>query len=129
MISAVTLVMGLIVYLFFNQATYLSLFFLSIMDLPKIKLDNSVFNELVNSFLADFLWSVAFTFAIQGLLELKGRNIFYLGLTSLLGVAVELLQLLNYINGVFDYYDIVVYVAGSIFSIMIIIMGRKKHEN
>ena len=127
--STVSLALGLIVYLFFNQNTYISRMISSVIDLPCIHLKNRYIESFIHSFLADFLWSVSATFAIQYIVELKGRKILLLGFTAVLGLTVELLQKFNIMSGVFDFYDIITYIIGSFFSILIILLGRKTYEN
>ena len=127
--SGVYLILGLFVYLFFNQNTYISRIVISVIDLPNIHLGNRCVEHIVNSFLADFLWSVSATFAVQYIFELKGRKVFLLSLTAILGITVELMQKFNIMSGVYDLYDIVTYIIGSFYSIFIIILGRKTYEN
>lgn len=127
--GVLSLLLGLLVYLFFNQNTYISGIIPSAIHLPHVQLKNRYIESFIHSFLADLLWAASATFAVQYIVELKGRKVFLLSLTAVLGIAVELMQKFNIMSGVFDFYDIIVYVIGSFCSILIIILGRKSYEN
>ena len=107
-ISLGLLLLGLIFYLLLNEDAFVS----------KIVLRN---------FGADFLWSVSFTMIIQIILWLDKKKTFFLLFCSLLGIIYELMQCFGVAAGTADILDMIVYVMGSLFAI-IIIQGGKLYE-
>ena len=59
---------------------------------------------------------------------LEPPKVYLLLFTSLLGAVVEVMQLLNILNGTFDFYDILVYFLGALISILIIKTGGRRNE-
>ena len=59
---------------------------------------------------------------------LNSKSVYWLLFTTMLGAAVEVMQLFNIINGTFDLYDIFVYFLGALISILIIKIGGQRNE-
>ena len=127
-IAAVSLLLGLLVYLLFNQATYIYSFLPEWLRFQQLTVDNSILDMLLKNYCADLLWAISFTFVVQSILMLKPPKVYLLLLTTVLGVAVEIMQLSSIINGTFDLFDILVYFLGSLISIIIIKIGGKRNE-
>ena len=123
-ISIVMMFMGAIIYLFFNHTAY----FVGVIDpfIPPIPLMNQdgMAGIIIRNFGADFLWSAAFTLTLQAILYLKRNKIRFLLLSSMLGGLYELMQFLGVINGTADIADLIIYFAGCILGIIIIIGGK-----
>ena len=60
---------------------------------------------------------------------LDRKQAYWLMLSSCLGLVVEMLQLFHIIKGVFDYYDIIVYILGTGITTIIVKLGGKNYEN
>jgi len=127
-IAGVSLLLGLLVYLLFNQTTYLYISLPDWLHFRQITIDNNILNALLKNYCADLLWAISFTFVVQSILMIEPPKAYLLLFTSLLGVVVEVMQLLNILNGTFDFYDILVYFLGALISIFIIKTGGRKNE-
>lgn len=119
LISIISLVIGLVVYVFVNHNTYLSEYILPLGNCPYISINPTIYT-LIISFWADFMWAFALPFAIQGCLDLKKKEIPSLIICAILGFVVEIMQKLNFLKGTFDYYDLLVYFIATLLSIFII---------
>ena len=122
-ICIVLLLMGLLLYLLFNQDAYISKTIYEVVPIPTIA-GKSLAISIFRSFGADLLWSIALVLAIQVALGLKKKQIWLLMLCSLLGVAYELMQFLGIANGTADILDVLIYIAGSFIGVSIIIGGK-----
>ena len=127
-IAAISSCLGLCVYLLFNQTTYIYSFFFFFLRFQQITVDNDVLDMLLKNYCADLLWAISFTFVVQSILMLKPPKVYLLLFTTVLGVAIEIMQLFSIINGTFDLFDILVYFLGSLISIIIIKIGGKRNE-
>ncbi len=127
-IAAISLCLGLCVYLLFNQTTYIYSFLPDWLRFQQITVDNDVLDMLLKNYCADLLWAISFTFVVQSILMLKPPKVYLLLFTTVLGVAIEIMQLFSIINGTFDLFDILVYFLGSLISIIIIKIGGKRNE-
>ncbi len=127
-IATISLLLGLLVYLLFNQTTYIYSFLPDWLRFQQITLDNGILNVLIKNYCADLLWAISFTFVVQSILMLELPKVYLLLFTSLLGAVVEVMQLLSILNGTFDFYDILVYFLGALISILIIKTGGRRNE-
>ena len=73
---------------------------------------------------ADFCWSFAFVFALQGVLQLSSPHSILLVFGSLLGVLFEEMQAVGAAAGTADGWDIVVYILAAALAVSII-KGRE----
>ncbi len=80
----------------------------------------SLIDDFMHCYCADLLWAMSFTFLLQSIFMLKGNRIFLLIASALLGIVTEFLQLFSVFNGVFDVYDIIVYIIGAVVATFII---------
>ena len=127
-LAVISLCLGLCVYLFFNQSTYIYKILPVELQFKQINCDNSVLYIFIKDYCADLLWSISFTFVVQSILMLNFKSVYWLLLTAMLGTSVEVMQLFNIINGTFDLYDIFVYLLGALISILIIKIGGQRNE-
>ena len=116
--------LGLVVYIFFNKTAFISRLIDNIFPTPTIHFPESFFVNIIRGYAADFLWSAAFTLVIQAILEINKKRIWYLLFCSLLGILYELLQFLGVATGSADIWDILTYLCGSAFGILIILGGK-----
>lgn len=130
-LSLIALTLGIIIYLFVVQDNRYYYMAASYLYLPQITVKNPYLKLFLCWYSADLLWAVAFTFCNQMIFLLEGKKIAYLLLTNLLGILYEIFQFLNPLYGTFDINDILIYVCGNLFSILLIlIINRKtKKEN
>ena len=124
-ISFGSLLLGFLIYLFFNQQTPISFWIKGLLDISS--LPNNSFTIVIRCFGADFLWSLSFTMIIQFILWLKKKHTFLLILCSILGAVYELMQCFGFSSGTADILDVIVYILGSIIAITII-QGGKLYE-
>ena len=127
-LAVISLCLGLCIYLFVNQSTYIYSMLPVELRFQQINCDNSILYTFLKDYGADFLWAISFTFVVQSILMLKAKSVYWLLFTTLLGVAVEVMQLFGIINGTFDLYDILAYFLGSLISVIIIKIGGKRNE-
>ena len=126
-ISVFLLLLGLSLYLLFNRSAFVAEVISSIITLPDVS-PSGLAAVLLRNYGADLLWSVSFTFTIQAILWLKRDNLLFLQVCCLLGVVYELLQFIGIANGTPDIVDLIVYIVGSAFGIIIIIGGEFYEE-
>lgn len=102
------LAVGLCVYLFFYQGTYIN----SILGIEfglKLK---SVFGVFVKSWLCDILWAYALTHSLYLALHVFKHRILISAIISIcFSAAFELLQLFGKVKGTFDILDILFQIA------------------
>ena len=126
-ISLGLLLLGLIFYLLLNEDAFVSKIVFDIIPIQSFSESNNAFVKVLRNFGADFLWSVSFTMIIQIILWLDKKKTFFLLFCSLLGIIYELMQCFGVAAGTADILDMIVYVMGSLFAI-IIIQGGKLYE-
>ena len=118
------MLIGLLLYLCFNKTAFIAKEVNRYIVLPELKYSSGLYAKIIRSYGADFLWSVAFTEIVQAILCLKKDRIWLLLACSILGIAYEIMQLVGIANGTADIMDIIVYLCGSAFGILIILGGR-----
>ena len=105
-ICAVSLLIGLIIYVVFRPQTYISLWlgnFLKIKYYPK----NAIF---ISFYLPDFLWALSLCSCLFAFFPLKKQIMWLWGaVTFLYGCFWELLQMLSSGFGTADIIDIILY--------------------
>ena len=84
--------------------------------------------QFTQCYAADLFWAVSFAFIIQSIVMIPKKKAVWLLLTALLGISVELLQLLHMMKGVFDSADILVYLIGALISALTVRFGGKEHD-
>lgn len=124
-VAIISLLLGLICYLFFREKTYVSEIFDSILNLKSIR---SSFKFLENDFLKfyfpDYLWAVSFSCCLHIIFKPKiVGSIICTAVISLFGIVFELLQLIGIINGTGDIFDVCLYILGC-FTVNIITLKR-----
>lgn len=113
-------VLGVVCYIFFNPDANVTKWIGYYFNVKTIYLKPEILHIIIKSFAADFFWSLSFTLAVQSIMNFFGRQKLYLLYCSVLGVLFELLQLFGIVRGVFDIFDIIVYIAGSFTAIAVI---------
>lgn len=126
-ISVSSLILGTLLYLFLNKEAYVSKLILTIVSVKDINYKSNIVLKILKNYGADFLWSVSFAFVVQMILWLRKRRVILLIFCSLLGIVYELMQCSGVISGTADIVDVIVYILGSLFAI-IIIQGGKLYE-
>lgn len=102
------LAVGLCVYLFFYNGTYINLILGIELDF-KLK---SVFGIFVKSWLCDILWAYALTHSLYLALHAFKHRILISAIISIcFAIILELLQLLGCVAGTFDILDILFQIA------------------
>ncbi len=125
--SISALFLGLLLYLLFNKDAFISKSILRIIPIPTISRRDIVLINVLRNYGADFLWSVAFTMTVQIIVWTKKKKTIFLLFGCLLGVVYELMQCFGLTPGTADIVDVIVYILGSLFAI-IIIQGGKLYE-
>ena len=128
LISFLLLLVGLLLYMVFNRDTYVSSFIVMRIPFSINYHPTGVISDILRGYGADFLWTSALTIAVQAILYLKKSTIWLLLFCSSLGVLFELLQFLKVTNGTADVIDVIIYVMGSAFGIIMILGGKFYEE-
>ena len=116
-LSIVALILGIIVYLLYSN---------------NVVIENNTISAFIRNYIPDFLWTISFYFLCINLSKKITQKYFLV--TSLyalaLGVIIELMQLLNIINGTFDVFDIATYLVAILFAcfVEIFIWGDKNEK-
>ena len=120
MVGALALALGLVAYLLYNPRAFISKRIYEFFKLRPPKNSNTIIETIIRNWAADFLWMVAFTLFVQAILYLRKKSQKKLVLCALLGLVYEALQFFGVIIGVADVGDIIAYVLGSLFALLII---------
>ena len=126
-ISTVLLVLGLLLYLLFNREAFISRVFLEIIPIH-ISFNDSFGIRILRGVGADFLWSVSFALIVQAIVWIEKKKTGLLVFCSLLGIVYELMQCFGITPGTADIVDVIVYILGSLFAILIILGGKLYEE-
>ena len=127
-ISLILIIGGLCLYLLLNRDAFITKIINSVVALPDVVLSDTFALKLLKGYGADFLWATSFALIIQAILWLRKKSIWYLLFCSVLGIFYELLQFLKITNGTADMLDILIYVIGSPFGIIILLGGKFYEE-
>lgn len=118
----VPMVVGLIVYLILKPSAYVSELIIDIFGLRQLNIQTSDnwFLSIIRNYLCDFLWAFSLTAAISLLYyDNRFRSAISVLICLIVGIIIELMQLLGVISGTFDIVDLIVQSIGSILSIII----------
>ena len=127
-ISLILIIGGLCLYLLLNRDAFITKIINSVVALPDVVFSDTFALKLLKGYGADFLWATSFALIIQAILWLRKKSIWYLLFCSVLGIFYELLQFLKITNGTADMLDILIYVIGSAFGIIILLGGKFYEE-
>lgn len=129
-ISFITLVIGLIPYLFIRTShTYISIFLDFFFNFKTIALDEeSLFYALTTSYFSDFCWAFAMPFLLFAVTNGKFSKCFYILGTPIIGSILEFFQLFDILDGVGDIIDAIIYFLASFLGYMFIKGGVLKWQ-
>lgn len=120
----VPLFAGLFIYLFFYKGTYINLFFENVFHLSS---PSACADGLVGVFLrcwaADMLWAYSFVFTLYCVLYRHCPVWKIAVLVGTVSVLVEGLQLIGFIGGTFDWFDILLELAAIGFAVILLKRG------
>lgn len=129
-LAIIALSAGAALYLVYNRNIVLSGFFEGLFSsLPPVRVPASAAEIFLMNWGADFLWAVSFTLVVQGIFLFEKRQHGFLMLCSLIGVALELMQLFKLTGGTFDILDIAVFFFASALVTAIIYVIQKAPRN
>lgn len=129
LLTIISLTIGTLVYIFYNQSALVFAAISKIIHIPTINIENPILAGFLQCYCADLFWAISFALITQSILMLDRKQAYWLMLSSCLGLVVEMLQLFHIIKGVFDYYDIIVYILGTGITTIIVKLGGKNYEN
>lgn len=118
--SAVSLVLGLAIYIFLRSGTYIHDFLSEnlnvVLNEIKCKTADNILNNFFKYYFVDFLWGCSLTFALCSVSTkaCKSNVLMHSVFSFALGVLFEVAQYFSFINGTFDFIDICMYAAASI---------------
>lgn len=129
-VSAVSLFLGLLIYVLFRSGTYIHLFLNSIDSFDEFLTlkYNNYFTCFLKYYFADFLWGISlscFLSAVSDKSNLK-RIVANSTIPVVLGVLLEIFQNAGLINGTADFCDVLMYVAAGLFHAVINIILFKR---
>jgi hypothetical protein len=122
------LVLGALVYILFRPNTHIAHLFDGFPVVIQLR-EGSFFLSLSNFdyYVPDLLWSFALSCGIQAICEPEKTKCYVCALVALsCGVAWEILQWCDVVSGTGDFLDILMYLAGSVLSILINIKGEQR---
>lgn len=120
--SGIALGLGLFLYLFLRQNTYLHIILETIFHFRfPIVDDHAAHLQFAANWLGDFLWAYALCFALYRMLSpFRNRLLFAALTTSALGTLLEILQKAQIISGTFDPLDILAEATAAVLAANII---------
>lgn len=116
-ISTLSLLAGLVIYIFLRDDTYIHDFLSVVLNLTvESKCINSVLCDFLKYYFVDYLWGAALAFSLCSVaVNLTHKSIVKMSCVSFaLGVLFEIAQYFSLVNGTFDFIDICMYAAASI---------------
>lgn len=116
--SITALLIGVAIYIFFREHTYINSFF----GLQKISSRDSLLLDAISFYLPDFLWAYSLTFMLALFCEHRLSGV----ISSLFGVVWEIMQRIGAVSGTFDMIDILMYITASMFAVLILLFNRRK---
>lgn len=124
----IPLFVGLLIYVFLKQGTYINVFLKKYGISPYIAVSDNLLFSIVKNWLCDFLWAYSLLFSINfALKKVKNSILLSAAITLFLGIALELLQKIGLMGGIFDFLDIAAESCAVLLAI-IIIKGVEKNE-
>lgn len=124
-----SLIIGGIIYIIFRPDTYVSNLFDNITFLEKLRLYISDSDySFMKFYLPDYLWCFSLCCGLVSVFEDKIANTFICCTTAFVcGVVWETFQFIHIVSGVFDFFDILMYLLASI-SVAIINLRSFRNE-
>ena len=123
-----SLMLGLLIYLFLREGTFIHLAFKNILNFSKM---NNPFTVFLKYYMVDALWGYALTWGFIAIWKPNTRyeHIIIAIISFLCAVVWELLQLFNYMPGSFDLYDIVMYLIAAFVAVEINFKNERDSKN
>lgn len=108
-LSVFSLILGLLIYIFFRKGTYIHTF-LKLNDVFNLA-DSSFFgSDFIKYFLPDFLWAFSLSNAFIAISNKTKKEVIVIGfVVIILAVLWEVLQLFEIVSGTFDWIDCFIY--------------------
>ena len=127
LMCAVALFVGAGIYILFRSNAYISKWF-DYLDIIRFlrTMTGGYANDFIRFYLPDLMWCFALSCGIQAIYVPVGRGISISAMVAFAcGVLWEVMQWTGMVSGTGDLWDILMYLAGSILSILINIKGEK----
>ena len=125
-LSLVSLILGLLIYIFFRKGTYIH-------TLLKIEhpfgLSDLIFfgSDFIKYYLPDFLWAFSLTNALITVSDKTKKEVFIIGFAVILLSALwEILQLLKIVSGTFDFVDCFIYLFAVVTAVALTTERKRK---
>lgn len=118
----IPLFIGLVIYLFFYKSTYINTVFENIFEfsLPYLYFNNS-FHRFLTCWACDILWAYALTFSLFLCFKNFRKTILITSVLSILfAVSIEILQVIDVVNGTFDILDIIFEISAIFIAVIIL---------
>lgn len=128
LLSIISLATGIMVYILFHPVPLAFDLIPWIKSFPSIQIHSPIIKQFTQCYAADLFWAASFAFIIQCIVMVPKKKAIWLMLTALLGISVELLQLLHMMKGVFDPADILAYLIGALISVLTVRLGGKDYD-
>ncbi|MBP3330420.1 MAG: hypothetical protein J6L89_06260 [Clostridia bacterium] len=119
----VPLILGLIIYVFMKNGTYINTFLKTESDYYP----ESILGVFIVNWFCDFLWAYALLFLLYFVLfPFQNRIAISSVMTFVLGTILEILQKFDVLTGTFDWWDIVIETIAVIVSVINLFFINKK---
>lgn len=123
-----SLLLGTALYILFRKNTWVAHLFDGIGFVCRMRcVVQSVSGNWLRYYVPDLLWAFSLSCGIQAICESKQKEIpVCAALAFACGTVWEVLQWTNLVSGTGDFWDILMYLTGSVLSILINIKGEKQ---
>ena len=126
LLSISSLIIGLIIYIFFRNGTYIHTF-LKIHNSFNLSHLNFFGSDFIKYYFPDFLWAFALTNALLALSNKKNKEKMIIGaVVILLSILWEVLQIFEIVSGTFDFIDCFIYLFAVIIAVAIATERKRK---
>ena len=115
-IGVISLCIGLLIYLFFRENTYIAELVENVIDLSKLRSKMRFLgNDFIKYYLVDYLWALSLCSGLHIIFKPSIKNSIIAVVTVFLyGATYEILQFSNIISGTGDIADIILYLLAAL---------------
>lgn len=126
LLSLVSLILGLLIYIFFRKGTYIHTL-LKIHSSFCLSELNFIGSDFIKYYLPDFLWAFSLTNALITVSDKTKKEVFIIGFAVILLSALwEILQLLKIVSGTFDFVDCFIYLFAVVTAVALTTERKRK---
>ncbi len=127
-LCCVSLIIGTTLYIVLRPNTFVAQFFDNLVNINSIRNYFAVFElQFCKYYLPDLLWAFSLCCGLLSIFNVSYTSLVWCSSISFVyGLTWEILQHLNITKGVFDFFDIAMYLIAVILSVLLNIKGLSK---